>query len=66
MATYERLDYGSDDGSQIGGASTDKFAFFGKAPVSPSSINNLSTGVADVSTTLSTLVVALKANGIIL
>jgi hypothetical protein len=32
MATYERLDYGSDDGCQIGGAATDKVAFFGIAP----------------------------------
>lgn len=33
MATYERLDYGSDDGSQWGVASTDKLAFYGKTPV---------------------------------
>ena len=33
MATYERLDYGSDDGCQIGGASTDKIGFYGKVPV---------------------------------
>jgi len=33
MATYERLDYGSDDGCQIGGAATDKIGFFGATPV---------------------------------
>lgn len=34
MATYERLDYGSPDGCQIGGATSDKVAFFGKTPIS--------------------------------
>jgi hypothetical protein len=33
MPTYERLDYGSSDGCQIGGASTDKVAFYGAVPV---------------------------------
>jgi hypothetical protein len=33
MATYERLDYGSTDGCQIGGAATDKVGFFGATPV---------------------------------
>lgn len=33
MATYERLDYGSSDGCQIGGAATDKVGFFGAVPV---------------------------------
>lgn len=33
MATYERLDYGSSDGCQIGGAATDKVAFYGSTPV---------------------------------
>lgn len=32
MATYERLDYGSEDGCQIGGAATDKIGFFGTTP----------------------------------
>jgi len=32
MATYERLDYGSDDGCQIGIAATDKVGFYGKTP----------------------------------
>lgn len=33
MATYERLDYGSDDGCQIGGAATDLIGFYGVTPV---------------------------------
>ncbi len=33
MATYERLDYGSPDGCQIGGATSDKVAFFGTTPI---------------------------------
>ena len=32
MPTYERVDYGSDDGCQIGGAATDKIGFYGKTP----------------------------------
>ena len=34
MATYERLDYGSPDGAQIGGAAGDKIGFFGATPAS--------------------------------
>jgi hypothetical protein len=33
MPTYERLDYGSDDGCLIGGATTDKVGFYGITPV---------------------------------
>lgn len=33
MATYERVDYGSPDGSQHGGAATDKIGFYGATPV---------------------------------
>lgn len=33
MATYERCDYGSDDGCLIGGAATDKVGFYGTTPV---------------------------------
>ena len=33
MATYERLDYGSPDGSQWGGASTDALGLYGVQPV---------------------------------
>ena len=33
MASYERLDYGSPDGSQWGGASSDALGMYGVAPV---------------------------------
>ena len=33
MAEYERVDYGSTDGCQIGGASSHKVAFYGETPV---------------------------------
>jgi hypothetical protein len=33
MATYERLDYGSADGSQWGTSATDKLGVYGKVPV---------------------------------
>ena len=33
MSSYERLDYGSPDGCQIGGAATDKVGFYGAVPV---------------------------------
>lgn len=33
MATYERIDYGSDDGSVWGGSASDKIGFYGKVPV---------------------------------
>jgi hypothetical protein len=33
MPSYERIDYGSVDGSQWGGSATDKVGFYGKVPV---------------------------------
>ena len=33
MATYERLDYGSPDGSRWGSKAADKLGFYGKVPV---------------------------------
>ena len=33
MATYERLDYGSPDGSHWGGASSDALGMYGVTPV---------------------------------
>ncbi len=33
MPTYERLDYGSPDGSHWGGASSDALGFYGTTPV---------------------------------
>lgn len=34
MATYQRADYGSPDGVQIGGAASNKVGFYGAVPVS--------------------------------
>jgi hypothetical protein len=54
MATYERLDYGSADGSQWGGAATDKIAFFGAVPIvqrSGSAQVALTTALASVTVT---------------
>ena len=64
MPTYERLDYGSPDGSQWGGTSTDALGMYGVTPTTQIAVANTST-VTDVSTVVSSLVVALKAVGII-
>jgi hypothetical protein len=46
MATYERLDYGSPDGAQLGGASTDKIGFYGATPVVRPTVTNTTTTTA--------------------
>ena len=46
MAEYERVDYGSDDGCQIGGAATDKIGFFGATPVVRPAVTNTTTTTA--------------------
>ncbi len=51
MASYERLDYGSDDGCLIGGAATDKVGFYGAAPVVQASTFTSVTTTAATSTT---------------
>lgn len=33
MPTYERIDYGSDDGAQLGGGATAKIGFYGATPI---------------------------------
>lgn len=33
MSTYERIDYGSADGSNWGGSASDKIGVYGKVPV---------------------------------
>lgn len=38
MATYERVDYGSPDGAQLGGAATDKLGFYGTVPIVKASV----------------------------
>jgi len=51
MATYERLDYGSADGSQWGGATTDKLACYGETPVVQASAITAVATTAATSTT---------------
>jgi hypothetical protein len=41
MPTYERVDYGSDDGAQLGGAATDKIGFYGATPVVKATLEQL-------------------------
>ena len=65
MPTYERLDYGSVDGSQWG-TSTDALGMYGATPSLQSSQVNISSATgSDTSTVCSTLVVALKRIGIV-
>ena len=65
MATYERLDYGSPDGSQWGGSSSEKIGFYGATPMSQSTFPQLSTGnIGDVSTWVSNFIVYLKRVGL--
>ncbi len=66
MPTYERLDYGSPDGSQWGGTSSDCIGWFGTASVAQQLVagGNVST-VTNVSTAVSSLIVALAAYGLI-
>lgn len=61
--TYERLDYGSTDGSQWG-TSSDALGMYGTVPVTISSVPSVSSG-SDTSTVVSSLVMALKRIGII-
>lgn len=56
MATYERVDYGSADGAQFGGAATDKLGFYGATPVVKPSVTWPNT------TTATTALNELKAN----
>lgn len=67
MPTYERLDYGSPDGSQWGGASTDKIAVYGSDPVAKTVVGNI-TSVTEITSAagaavLSTVVQQLKTYG---
>lgn len=65
MATYERLDYGSDDGSKWGGTSTDKLGFYDLAvPIAQASIGLGLSTVTHASTLISSVVQQLKAVGL--
>jgi hypothetical protein len=63
--TYERLDYGSPDGCQIGGAATDKIGFYGKTPaVQPASIA-AATDAATAISQANLVIAALKTLGLV-
>lgn len=64
MATYERLDYGSADGCQIGGAATDKVGFFGATPVVQQATVAAATDAATVITTANACRTALRNLGL--
>ncbi len=64
MATYERLDYGSSDGCQIGGAATDKVGFFGATPVVQQTTVAAATDAATVITTANACRTALRNLGL--
>ena len=66
MPTYERLDYGSPDGSHWGGASTDCLGFYGVTPVVRQTVSGGNVSSAThASTAISSLIVALNAIGIV-
>lgn len=64
MATYERLDYGSADGCQIGGAATDKVGFFGATPVVQQATVAAATDATTVITTANACRTALRNLGL--
>lgn len=68
MATYERVDYGSSDGAQLGGAATDKIGFYGAIPIVKPSVTWPNTGTATTTlneTKVNRLMVALVNLGLI-
>lgn len=68
MPSYERIDYGSPDGSQFGGASTDKIGFYGATPVTRPSVTWPNTGTATTAlneTKVNRIMAALVSLGLI-
>ena len=68
MPSYERIDYGSPDGSQLGGASTDKIGFYGATPVTRPSVTWPNTGTATTTlneTKVNRIMAALVSLGLI-
>lgn len=64
MATYERIDYGSDDGCQIGGAATDKIGFYGATPVARIANVVDATDAATAITKLNAVIAGLESLGL--
>lgn len=62
--TYERLDYGSPDGSQWGGTSTDRIGFHGATPSVRLNIGLGLSTATHASTLVSTIAEALKTLGL--
>lgn len=48
--SYERLDYGSPDGSRWGGASTDALAFYGNTPLTRQGVSTAISTTVSIST----------------
>ena len=65
MPTYERLDYGSPDGSQWGGSSSDAIGWFGTTPVAQIAVGENVSTATHASTAVSSLVAALKLYGLV-
>lgn len=68
MPSYERIDYGSPDGCQLGGAATDKIGFFGATPVVKPSVTWPNTGTATTTlneTKVNRIMAALVSLGLI-
>jgi hypothetical protein len=65
MATYERVDYGSADGCQVGGAATDKVGFFGAVPVVQPAVIAAATDATTAISQANLVIVALKNLGLI-
>ena len=63
MATYERLDYGSPDGSQWGGTSTSLLGMYGATPAVRQNIGLGLSTATHASTLVSTIAEALKTFG---
>jgi hypothetical protein len=62
-----QLSNANPDGAVLGQSATDKVGFWGTTPVIRSAITNVTAGstLPDVIVTLTALVVALKANGMV-
>lgn len=65
MATYERLDYGSPDGSQICGTSTERLGFWGATPAVRQSVGNNISTATHASSLVSSIHAALVTIGLL-
>lgn len=63
MATYERLDYGSDDGSQWGDVNA-RLGFYGAVPVGIQNVANVS-AASQMSTVWSSFISRMTTMGLV-